>query len=134
MNAYLFPHGITCTDQPLADYLAVWELNETEAELCRAGAACEYRDGKLIITPAPPVINQPESMVLTKREFLKRITPEEYATIKGAATANAVVDYYWQMFVVAENVDTADADTISGITMMEQAGLLAPGRAAEILA
>lgn len=73
------------------------------------------------------------SRVLTKREFLKRFTPTEYATIKAATVANGAIDYYWQLFMVAEFVDIDDPDTIGGIQTLESIGLIGAGRAAEIL-
>jgi hypothetical protein len=73
------------------------------------------------------------SRILTKREFIKRFTVEEYAGIKAAATVNATLDYYWQMFMLAEEINTGDADTVAGVQMLEQAGLIAAGRAEEIL-
>jgi hypothetical protein len=80
--------------------------------------------------PVPIVVNT----TISKREFLKRFTPTEYAAIKTAANANATLDWYWQQFLLAEFIDLADPDTVAGIQMLEGAGLLAPGRAAEILA
>lgn len=73
------------------------------------------------------------SVVLTKREFIKRFSVEEYAGIKAAAQANATLDYYWQMFMLAEEINTGDADTVAGVQMLEQAGLIGTGRAGEIL-
>lgn len=72
--------------------------------------------------------------ILSKREFILRLTPIEYANIKAAAALNAELDYYWQMFMLAEEIDLAHADTVSGLQLLETAGLLALGRAAEILA
>jgi len=93
-----------------------------------------YEAGRFIITPAPPEIEViPETNIITKRAFLKRITPEEFAMIKGAASQNATADYYWQMFMLSEEIDLLFEDTIGGLQMMESAGLLAAGRAAEIL-
>lgn len=71
--------------------------------------------------------------VLTKKEFLKKITASEYATIKAATVSNGTLDYYWQLFMVAENITLDDIDTIQGINALEQFGLIAPGRAQEIL-
>lgn len=70
---------------------------------------------------------------LTKLKFIKRFTAAEYAAIKGAAAANPTLDYYWQMLMLAEEVRLDDPDTIAGVTTLEQVGLLAAGRAAEIL-
>jgi len=134
MKAYLMDGYIVCTDQPVTGAQAEWELSGIEAELVNAGASVRYEGGAFIITPAKPVIEElATSNIITKRAFLSRLTPEEFATIKGAAAQNAIVDYYWQMFMVSEEIDLLFPDTISGITMMEQAGLLATGRAAEIL-
>lgn len=73
------------------------------------------------------------TVVVTKKEFLKRITPNEYAAIKAAAASNGMIDYYWQLFMVAENIDLKDPDTVQGIQTLEQIGLLAAGRSDEIL-
>lgn len=70
----------------------------------------------------------------TKKEFLLKFTPTEYAAIAAATKTNAALDYYWQLFMVAENVLKTDPATIAGINALEGAGLLAAGRAAEILA
>ena len=70
---------------------------------------------------------------LSKRNFIKKFSVQEYALIKTAAAQNATLDYYWQLFMLAEYVDLADADTISGIQMLEQVGLLQQGRSEEIL-
>jgi len=69
----------------------------------------------------------------TKKEFLLKFTPEEYAAIIAATKVNALLDYYWQLFMVAENVLKTDPATISGINALESNGLLAAGRAAEVL-
>jgi hypothetical protein len=82
------------------------------------------------LNPAPTVA----TTVTSKREFLKKFTPAEYAAIKTAANANATLDWYWQQFLLAEFIDMADHDTVGGIQLLETAGLLAAGRAVMILA
>ena len=69
----------------------------------------------------------------SKKEFLLRFTPTEYGAIKAAALLDNNIDYYWTLFQVAETVDKTDPVTVAGITALEAAGLIAPGRAAEIL-
>jgi hypothetical protein len=71
--------------------------------------------------------------IISRKDFLKKFTPQEYAGIKGATQQNAVVDYYWQLFMVAENIDLADLDVLGGLSALEQLGLLASGRAMEIV-
>lgn len=52
---------------------------------------------------------------VSKREFLKRFTADEYAGIKTAAGVSAQVDYYWQQFLLAEEVVMSDPNTRAGI-------------------
>jgi hypothetical protein len=80
--------------------------------------------------PVAVVVRSP----ISKREFLKLFTPAEYGAIKTAAAANTTVDYYWQQFLLAEFIDLADPDTLGGLTLLESIGLLAAGRAVEIVA
>ena len=70
---------------------------------------------------------------LSKKDFLKRFSPTEYSNIKLEASTNGVIDYYWQLFMIAESIELDDTDTVSGINILEQLGLLNPGRALEIL-
>lgn len=86
-----------------------------------------------VVFSAPPVPT-PVATPWTKKEFLLKFTPAEYAAIAAATKTNAVLDYYWQLFMVAENVLKTDPATVAGINALESAGLLAAGRAAEILA
>lgn len=95
-----------------------------------AGPGWTY-DGTRFTAPAP--VPAP-ALPWTKKEFLFKFTPEEYAAIIAATKTNAVLDYYWQIFMVADNVLKTDPVTIGGVTALEANGLLAAGRAAEILA
>lgn len=70
---------------------------------------------------------------LTKKEFLKKLTPIEYAAIKNAASADAIIDYYWQLFMVAEFIDLDDHDVLSGLAALERVNLIGIGRAMEII-
>lgn len=84
----------------------------------------------------PSVLNfqtKPDAQ-LSQVKFLKRFTPTEYEVIKTAAAVNGTVDYYFQLMMSADYVCVSDPDTVAGVTMLEQAGLLGSGRAAEILA
>ena len=81
-----------------------------------------------------PLEQTPVALPWTKKEFLLKFTPSEYAAIIAATKVNPLLDYYWQLFMVAENVLKTDPATIAGINALEGAGMLAAGRAAEILA
>lgn len=90
-------------------------------------------DTQLIIIPKAAETVIEKSAILTKREFLGKITPEEFVAIKNGASTNPYVDYFWQMFTLSEFIDINHPDTIQGVNMLEQFGLLSSGRALEIL-
>lgn len=113
--------NIAVADSPLADN---WiELPEG------VGIGWAY-DGTNFHAPASP---DAPVVPWTKKEFLLKFTPAEYAAISAATKTNALLDYYWQLFMVTENVLKTDPATIAGIQALEANGLLAEGRAAEIL-
>lgn len=71
---------------------------------------------------------------ISKLKFMKRFTAAEYTAIKSAAAANGDVDFFWQKFLTAQDIVFSDPELIAGLNTLEQFGILAPGRAAEILA
>ena len=75
----------------------------------------------------------PVPRTITKLEYLRRFTVEERVAIRAAAEQNAVLADYLQLMELAQDINTGDADTIAAVTMLEQAGLIAAGRAQEIL-
>ena len=70
---------------------------------------------------------------LSKLEYLRRFTVEERVAIRAAAEQNAVLADYLQLMELAQDINTGDPDTVAAVTMLEQAGLIAAGRAQEIL-
>ena len=78
--------------------------------------------------------NKTNSAILSKLEYLRRFTSEERVTIRQAAKVTPVLEDYLAMLELADEINTGDADTIAAVNMLEQAGLIAPGRAAEVLA
>ena len=139
MKAYKFEKYITCTEEELTGYELVWDLTELQTELINAGGTVEYSNGTLTIKPAPPVVEEVKSVGLTKLEFMQRFTDVELATLYTVAKTNVAVEIWLAMF----NATTPDAQgysvylndprTIESVQMLEAAGLLAAGRAAEIL-
>lgn len=82
--------------------------------------------------PGAPVA-EPVNHTLTKLEYLRRFTVEERVAIRAAAEQNQVLADYLQLMELAQDINTGDPDTIAAVTMLEQAGLIALGRAQEIL-
>lgn len=69
--------------------------------------------------------------------YLRRFTQAERIAIRSAASGSAVLDDYLKLLdiTIAQGgvVNLDDPDTIAAVAMLESVGLLAPGRAAEVL-
>ena len=133
MEVYLKDGNVYWLDEPLEDAEAVWPLTEQQEVFLREGGYADVVNNRLVIYPKEPEVSTVESGFITKREFLKKFTPTEYAAIKSATLTIPEVDYFWQLFMLAEEVSLTHPETIQGITMLEQIGLLPKGRASEIL-
>ena len=82
-------------------------------------------------TPPPP----PPAPVdeLHKVDFLRLFTQAERIAIRQAAKVNEVVEDYQAMLDAATIIRLSDADIQEGIPELEDAMLIGPGRAAQIL-
>lgn len=86
---------------------------------------------------APPVVEVPEDKRITRLAFLNRFTDAEAVAIDlasiGATVEAAYMRRYQKKVDNATFIDLNDPDTRNGVIAMEDAGLLADGRANEIL-
>lgn len=84
------------------------------------------------IPPAPPQVT-----TITPLEFLERFTDEEAIAIDlasiGTTQLAASVRRLMQLINAARTIELDNPRTISGVQQLEAAGLIATGRAAEIL-
>ena len=87
-------------------------------------------DGATFAPPAPVVLPK----ILTKVQYMNRFTDKELADIYGAAKVIVQVEIWLEKFKLAAEINLDDPVTIGGLQAMEAAGLLAAGRAAEVLA
>ena len=79
--------------------------------------------------PPPPPVDE-----LHKVDFLRLFTQAERIAIRQAAKVNQVVEDYQDMLEVSpEKVRLSDPDIQEGVPELEDAGLIGPGRAAQIL-
>jgi hypothetical protein len=79
--------------------------------------------------PPPPPVDE-----IYKVDFMRLFTQAERIAIRQAAKVNEVVEDYQAILDASpEKVRLSDADIQEGIPELEDAGLLAPGRAAQIL-
>lgn len=70
---------------------------------------------------------------LTKLEYMNRFHDDELAAIYTAAKSVVQVEVWLEKFKLAEFVSPDDPRTLAGLQALEAAGLLAAGRAAEII-
>jgi hypothetical protein len=83
---------------------------------------------------APPVSTpEPVSRIFTQVEWLRRFTSTERINIRAAAAVNPVLDDYIRLMDATPEIHADDPDTIGGVQTLEAVGLLATGRAEEIL-
>jgi hypothetical protein len=78
--------------------------------------------------PPPPPVDE-----LHKVDFMRLFTQAERIAIRQAAKLNPVVEDYQAMLDAATIIRLSDADIQEGIPELEDAGLIGPGRAAQIL-
>jgi hypothetical protein len=78
-------------------------------------------------------IDTPAATKMTKQKFKLRLTQAERIAIRNAAKSNATVFDFQDLLDSGSHADLADPVLVSGLKAMEQAGLLAEGRALEVL-
>ena len=70
---------------------------------------------------------------ITKKQFLDLFTDQEIATILAAAETNATLEVFYEKVKIATYINLNEQAVQLGLQMLELGGLLAQGRAAEIL-
>ncbi len=75
----------------------------------------------------------PTSYTWTKLEYLRRFTQAERIAIRAAAKAIPELEDYLQLLELASEVRSDDPDIMGALQMLEAGGLIAAGRAQEIL-
>jgi hypothetical protein len=89
------------------------------------------QNGNEIERKGEPETPQPVR-VITHLKFLERFTQAERTAIRQST--DPVVDDFMFMMEKAQNIDLDYPDTVQGMNYLEAQGLIAPGRAAEVLA
>jgi len=134
MNIALINNGIVdniiVAELDFAEQLGFEQVIDVTDIFCSIGW---LYDGSNFTEPKQPEVEPFKTSILTPYEFLKRFTSEERKAIKAATLTNPDVDDLWTMFTVAQNIDLKNEDTINGVNALESLGILAKGRAAEIL-
>ena len=82
---------------------------------------------------APDAVHVPAPRMLTHEQFIQRFTPGEWEAMTTAARTNAAMDAWMRRFTLATFVNLDDPATAAGVQALELAGILANGRADEVL-
>lgn len=104
--------------------------NRCEAEVQAAQDVAAVQAVQFAVTDADRAIPQR----LTRLQFLSRFTDEEMQAIVAAAESNAALKAALLKWQAAEGIVLTDPATVAGVQALEIAGLLAAGRAKEVLA
>lgn len=86
----------------------------------------EWHGGSLAFVPKA-------SRTITRLAFTRRLTNDELAAIYGAAKSSILLEVWLDKFKLAEEINLDDPEIVQGLYGVEQMGLLAAGRAAEVL-
>ena len=83
-----------------------------------------------VVVPGPVPVATKE---ITKYQYIGLFTNEELVAIYTAAKTVVQLEVWLEKFRVAETIDLKDPKTLEGLQALEASGLLAPGRAMEII-
>ena len=89
--------------------------------------------GWYVPTPAPAPAPGPTSLKITAFAFKMRLTSAERQAIRTAAASNPALYDYMDIMDTAGYADLLDPVTIAGTQALESAGLIASGRASQLL-
>jgi hypothetical protein len=106
---------------------------QADAPIEWSGFEFATHDHAELVEVVEGVIQGASRRILTKLEYLRRFTMEERIAVRQAAESSPMLADYLAMMELAEEIDTGDADTIGAVNMLEQVGLIAAGRANEVL-
>lgn len=82
---------------------------------------------------SPGDVHVPAPRLLTHEQFIRRFTEAEWQAMTDAARGNTAMDAWMRRFALATAINLDDPATAAGVQALEIAGILAAGRAAEIL-
>jgi hypothetical protein len=93
----------------------------------------DYPSSKSVWSVEERKFNLPEQRIITKLEFLSRLSGPERIMIREAAKTNPILDDIMTLLDLAENIDLDDARLQQSVGYMTTVGLIEPARLAEIL-
>lgn len=83
---------------------------------------------------APPAVSVPQYPRLPVRDFLSLFTYDEKLAIKAATRASDALGLWYDEMLAAQFITAEDPDTLMGLAVMVEAGLITAKRNDEIIA
>ena len=125
------------TQQPFASQTDAQAWETAYIALCVAHVATQAAEAAATqaaadATEAARIAALPRT--ITKLEYMNLFTEAELVAIYTAAKTSVLVEIWLDKFKLVSEVDLRDPTTAGGLQSMEAAGLIAAGRAAQILA
>lgn len=107
----------------------------SQAQVDQEAEAWDLQRRLSILRSQPVQEYQPEGpgSTLSKLDYMGRFTDVELATIYSAAKTAVQIEVWLEKFKLSSDIDLKDPRTIAGVQALEAVGVLAPGRAVEIL-
>ncbi|MDD3677189.1 hypothetical protein [Thauera propionica] len=104
--------------------------NRCEAQIAAALDIAAVMEVRFAVTDA----DRASPSRITRLQFLRRFTDAEMQAIVAASAQSPALQAEILKWQTADGINLTDPATVSGVNALEIAGLIAPGRAAEILA
>lgn len=117
-----------------SDQTEVYRYN-AEAPIPWSGMEFDTHDHTEVVEVAPDeqAVTAP-ARIWSRVDFLRKFTPAERIAIRTAAKQVPELDDFMFLLEAAAEVHSDNEDVVAGLRLLTQAGLLAVGRAGEILA
>jgi hypothetical protein len=111
------------------------DLNGTTLD---KGSACKVIEATPVqptwaLPDIVPTVTNTSVREITKYMYMTRFTDSELATLYTVAKSVIQIEIWLEKFKLAEVINLDDPMTIAGLHALEASGLIAAGRAAEIL-
>ena len=123
-------------DQMTGELLQV----STEPLIAEEGQILKLRQGDIPdlnkfewVNSALCFMEKQNTRILSQEAFVTRLTDQEMMTIYSIAKTNVMIEVWLDRFKMAQEINLDYPFMQEGIRGLEQAGILAPGRAEELL-
>lgn len=123
----------------MTTYAVIEKLTQTEVYRYQNDTPVEWEGWEFATHDHVPLPDEaapeapPREIVWTKLVFQRRFTDEERIAFRARAKTDPYAEDFNELLRVADDVRSTDPDVLRGLNYLTQVGILAEGRAQEIL-